>query len=251
MRYTKLKKIKNGFTLIELLVVIAIIAILAGMLLPALNSARGKARAISCNSNLKQISMVYLFYADDYEDFLPCRDNLAGGFTPSGAVIDAKNWLDGVVLYYLNRANASDKAVKVLRCPDENATVDITTNYGLNYLIATKKVNDVSQGLKISSFPNASQTAMLVENYGHLCYACDAVNSAKTHVTGNIGQNRAAYFRHNERAGVAFLDGHIENRGVKEIPCAESFPSEDAATLQNTYFNSGKVNFSQSTIDGF
>ncbi|MBQ9788599.1 MAG: type II secretion system protein [Lentisphaeria bacterium] len=241
---------KFNFTLIELLVVIAIIAVLAGMLLPALNKAREKARAISCNSNLKQISMVYLFYADDYDDFLPCRDNLRGGFTPNGVAIDAKNWLDGVVLYYLNRENASEKAVKVLRCPNENATMDITTNYGLNYLIAIQKVNEVSHGVRISRFSNSAQTSMLVENYGHLCYACDVINESRTHVTGNIAPNRAAYFRHNERAGVAFLDGHIEMRTLKEIPCSESYPDEDAATLQNTYFNNGKIDPAGSTING-
>lgn len=178
-----MKNARKEFTLIELLVVIAIIAILAGMLLPALGAAREKARRINCAGNLKQISLSCKMYANDYNEYFPTT--LASA--PALANITLTN---SVNPFNLMMTSKYLDAAKIYVCPSGLNTPSGGT------VITTKSFDYVYGGDKQTESTIGSDT-WLVRDFGGAGYVTDttAVQSPLNH-SGDFGN-------------FAFGDGHV------------------------------------------
>ena len=198
---------RGGFTLIELLVVIAIIAILAAILFPVFAQARAKARSATCQSNLKQVGLALLQYAQDYDESLPPANY---AYNASSNLI----WQALVEPYTksgipsLNTQQGAGVKTSIWVCPDyDKPLADGTKGSSPNrgYAGNANLMPAGAGGASLAAIEYPAQQVLVVPHQGGSVY------SPGSSATGNPAAGyRIARYRHQDGANYLLGDGHVK-----------------------------------------
>ena len=227
------------FTLIELLVVIAIIAILAAILLPALNSARERGRAASCINNLKQLNNAFLGYVDAHEDYFPaCGINNNNSSVRWGTSL--KPFLG---MAYNNVNNAADTYYSKggsFVCPSEpQATTGHYTGKAIDgstdYFVSGYAMNANMSWAKAGRLVKPSSTVLLIDGGGKHNGSSGQTYSAFIYYNASSSVESLFYSgnpwiiaqRHNKSVNELMADGHVISSEKSEKVRTDLRPAAD------------------------
>ncbi|AHF92302.1 hypothetical protein OPIT5_20660 [Opitutaceae bacterium TAV5] len=209
MKHLLNSRIRSGFTLVELLTVIAIIGILAAIIIPTVGKVRETAKAATCLSNIRQLGLSLLMYAEQNRGQLPGENN--------------PKWDYAALSMFTQESNGTIPYNKILKCPSDNEVrtgenIDKPRSYGYNPVMCNPgggygnesmygvNLPAPNQGMRISGIPNPSRVALLVEFH----------SSLNVYNSGAYATRAELLSLHNGGMNVAFADGRAQR--IKNTP---------------------------------